>query len=151
MRGKRHHSWSDLQPCQRMYLRHGGHSASATFDYMETPFWVRAEKDQMDRNQEEEVLLDENKEAEKHEFYMTGALAVSPDNEMLAWAEDTAGGEMFTLHIKNIASGQRLLDTPIEVTSNALAPQSQSVLTAFGLLEYSPERSAGCVHEWLQC
>ena len=71
----------------------------------------------MDTSQEEQVLLDENKEAEKHEFYMTGALAVSHDNEMLAWAEDTSGDEMFTLHIKNMASGKSLLDTPIEVQS----------------------------------
>ena len=69
----------------------------------------------MDASQEEQVLLDENREAEKHAFYMTGALAVSHDSEMLAWAEDTTGDEMFTLHIKNIASGERLLHTPIEV------------------------------------
>ena len=85
-----------------------------------------AEKDQMDRSEEEEVLLDENRKAEKHEFYMTGALAVSPDNEMLAWAEDTTGDEMFTLHIKNIASGQSLLDTPIEVSSRKHASQCHS-------------------------
>ncbi|CAL5221645.1 g3872 [Coccomyxa viridis] len=78
------------------------------------------EKDQMDTSQEEQVLLDENKEAEKHEFYMTGALAVSHDNEMLAWAEDTSGDEMFTLHIKNMASGKSLLDTPIEGASGAV-------------------------------
>ncbi len=78
----------------------------------------------MDTSQEEQVLLDENKEAEKHEFYMTGALAVSHDNEMLAWAEDTSGDEMFTLHIKNMASGKSLLDTPIEVGSTPHSPTS---------------------------
>ena len=74
----------------------------------------------MDESQEEQVLLDENKEAEKHEFYMTGQLAVSPNNEMLAWAEDTTGNEMFTLHIKDIASGGNLLDKPIEVTNHKM-------------------------------
>ena len=69
----------------------------------------------MDESQEEQVLLDVNREAEKHEFYMTGALAVSPDSEMLAWAEDTSGDEMFTLHIKDIASGRSLLEKPIQV------------------------------------
>ena len=69
----------------------------------------------MDESQEEQVLLDENRESEKHSFYMTGALAVSPNNEMLAWAEDTSGDEMFTLHIKDIASGRSLLDKPIQV------------------------------------
>ena len=57
------------------------------------------------------------REATKHEFYMTGALAVSPNNEMLAWAEDTSGDEMFTLHIKDIASGRSLLDKPIQVSA----------------------------------
>ena len=63
----------------------------------------------MDESQAEQVLLDENRESEKHSFYMTGALAVSPDTEMLAWAEDTSGDEMFTLHIKDMASGRSLL------------------------------------------
>ena len=74
----------------------------------------------MDESQEEQVLLDENKEAEKHEFYMTGQLAVSPDNVMLAWAEDTTGDEMYTLHIKDIASGRSLLDKPIEVPDHKM-------------------------------
>jgi len=77
----------------------------------------------MDEGQEEQVLLDENKESEKHEFYMTGALSVSPDTEMLAWAEDTTGNEMFTLHIKNVSTGQSLLDKPIQVRNLSSWPE----------------------------
>lgn len=81
-------------------------------------------------SQEEQVLLDENKEAEKHEFYMTGALAVSHDNEMLAWAEDTTGDEKFTLQIKNITSGESLLDTPIEVRSDPTLPEVHGAMSS---------------------
>ena len=71
----------------------------------------------MDESEEEQVLLDENREAERHDFYMTGALAVSHDSKMLAWAEDTSGDEMFTLHIKDIACGRSLLEKPIQVAA----------------------------------
>ncbi len=51
-----------------------------------------AEKDVMDDSLPEEVLLDENAEAEKHSFYMVGGFEVSPNQQLLAWAEDTVGG-----------------------------------------------------------
>jgi len=69
----------------------------------------------MDESCPEEVLLDENAESAKHSFYMTGDLEVSPDQTMLAWGEDTVGGEKFTLHVKDIATGKQLLQKPIEV------------------------------------
>lgn len=68
----------------------------------------------MDESLPEEVLLDENSEAEQHSFYMVGGAEVSPDQALLAWAEDTVGGEKYTLHVKDIASGQRLLSRPIQ-------------------------------------
>jgi protease II len=54
---------------------------------------VRAETDIMDESLPEEILLDENAEAEKHSFYMVGSFEVSPDQQLLAWAEDIVGGE----------------------------------------------------------
>jgi len=50
----------------------------------------------------EEVLLDENarKEEGRFEFYMLSAVDESPDQKLLAWAEDTVGGEKYTLHVK---------------------------------------------------
>ena len=60
-----------------------------------TDFWhvSRAEHDQVDESEAEEVLLDENAEAAKHYFYILGALDTSPTPKMLAYEEDTTGGE----------------------------------------------------------
>lgn len=45
---------------------------------------------------------DENarKEENKWEFYMVGTVQESPDQRLLAWSEDTVGGEKYTLHVK---------------------------------------------------
>ncbi|KAI8471644.1 MAG: prolyl oligopeptidase [Monoraphidium minutum] len=66
----------------------------------------------------EEVLLDENKRKEegKHEFYMVSAVDESPDQRLLAWCEDVVGGEKYNLHVKDIATGERLTG-PIPNTS----------------------------------
>ena len=40
---------------------------------------------------------------------------VSPDHKLLAYAEDTVGGERYTLHVKDLATGAQLLSTPITV------------------------------------
>lgn len=40
---------------------------------------------------------------------------MSPDNKLLAWNEDTVGGEKFDLHVKDIATGRELME-PIRDT-----------------------------------
>ena len=69
----------------------------------------------MDESVPEEILLDENREAQAHTFYSVGAAEVSPDQALLAWGEDTVGGEKYALHVKDLASGRRLLAEPIQV------------------------------------
>ena len=39
----------------------------------------------------EEVVLDENAEAEGHDFYMAAGSTVSPDGRLLAWGADVTG------------------------------------------------------------
>ncbi|CAL8468613.1 g8153 [Coccomyxa elongata] len=80
-----------------------------------------SETDVMDESLPEEILLDENAEAEKHSFYMVGGFEVSPNQQLLAWAEDTVGGEKYTLHVKELATGKRLLKTPIPDTAGNVA------------------------------
>lgn len=79
-----------------------------------------SETDEMDVGIEEEVLLDENAEAEKHSFYMVRGFAVSPDHARLAYTVDTVGGEKFTLHVIEIASQKELLKKPIEDTAGSV-------------------------------
>ena len=66
----------------------------------------------------ETVLLDENVEAEGHEFFELGAFEVSMDHRIVAWSMDTAGDEHYTLRFRDLTTGTDLDDT-IEDTSNA--------------------------------
>jgi oligopeptidase B len=64
------------------------------------------------------VLLDENVEAEGHEYFDLGAFDVSMDHRMLAWSMDIAGDEHYTLRIRDLTIGADL-DDRIDDTSNA--------------------------------
>ena len=58
----------------------------------------------------EQVVLDENVEAEGHEFFSLGASDVSPDGTRLAFAVDVTGDERYDLHVRDLASGDELDD-----------------------------------------
>jgi oligopeptidase B len=51
------------------------------------------------------VLLDENLEAEDHDFFSVDAFDVSPDHQLLAWSADIEGGEKYTLRIRDLGTG----------------------------------------------
>ena len=59
---------------------------------------------------EEQVLLDQNAEAEGHEFFAVGVFDVSPDHSLLAYATDTTGGEKYTLRFRDLSNGADLDD-----------------------------------------
>jgi oligopeptidase B len=58
----------------------------------------------------DELILDEVALAEGKEYFRLGALSVSNDGRMLAWAVDDNGSERFTARIKVIATGEVLPD-----------------------------------------
>ena len=58
----------------------------------------------------EEILLDGNELAEGHEFFALGTFDVSPDGRWLAYSTDFAGDERFTLHVKDLSTGEVLAD-----------------------------------------
>ncbi len=64
----------------------------------------------------EEVLLDENKLAKGHEFFMLGGLSVSPDNKILAYGVDTVSRRKYTIYFKNLETGE-LFDDVIPLTT----------------------------------
>ncbi|HLO14587.1 MAG TPA: S9 family peptidase, partial [Anaerolineales bacterium] len=66
------------------------------------PIYCR-KKDSLD--QPEEVLLDQNELAEGKSFCSVGALTVSPDGKKLAYSLDVEGGEVYTVYIKDLATG----------------------------------------------
>jgi oligopeptidase B len=57
-----------------------------------------------------ETILDLPKLAVGSAYYAIGAFAVSPDNQWLAWTEDSVGRRMHTLRIKNLKTGETLPD-----------------------------------------
>ncbi len=59
---------------------------------------------------DEQVLIDGNAEAEGHAFFSLGALAVSPDDHLLAYSVDLQGDERFTLRFKDLRTGELLDD-----------------------------------------
>lgn len=58
----------------------------------------------------EQVLLDENVEAEGHDYFATGVFDVSPDHALLAFAVDRDGGERYDLRFRDLATGADLPD-----------------------------------------
>ena len=69
-------------------------------------YWRRADAP----DTEETVLLDVNRLAEGHDYFSVGNFAVSPDNRLLAWAEDTTGRRQYTIRFRNLATGEVLDD-----------------------------------------
>jgi oligopeptidase B len=59
---------------------------------------------------DEEVLLDENELAEGHGYFRLGDAEVSPDHALLAYSVDFDGGELHTLHVRDLVTGAELPD-----------------------------------------
>lgn len=58
----------------------------------------------------EEILLDVNVLAEGHNYYAATGLSVSPDNRLLAFAEDTVSRRVYTYRFLNLQTGDFLDD-----------------------------------------
>jgi oligopeptidase B len=75
------------------------------------------------------VLLDENVLARGHDFYEIGEFEVSPDNRLVAYAEDTVGRRQYTIRFKDLLTGQTLPDAiPNVEASVAWAADNRTVL-----------------------
>ncbi len=68
----------------------------------------------------EQVLLDDNVEAAGTEFYALGSLDVSPDGRLLLLAVDTVGDERYTVHVRDLETGEQLPDTIEQTAAGAL-------------------------------
>lgn len=68
---------------------------------------------------EEEIFFDENKEAEGHEYFSLGALSVSSNGKILAYAVDTSGAEKYTLRFRDLTTGEDYPDA-IENTATSV-------------------------------
>ncbi|MDG2387604.1 MAG: S9 family peptidase [Flavobacteriaceae bacterium] len=68
----------------------------------------------------EEILFDCNQMAEGHDYFRLVGINVSPDNTKVVYGVDTESRRKYTLHVKDLLSGQ-ILDTNILNTSGASA------------------------------
>ncbi len=55
---------------------------------------------------EEEILLDVNALAEGHDYYDVSSWSVNPSQDVLAFAADTTGRRICTIHFKDLATGE---------------------------------------------
>ena len=68
----------------------------------------------------EEILLDGNKEAEGKPYWQLGAVAHSPDHRLLAYAVDKKGSELFTIKIRDLATGKDLREALPDTRSSII-------------------------------
>ena len=68
----------------------------------------------------EQVLLDVNKLAEGKDYFQVGTYEVSPDNKLLAYAEDLNGRRQYTVRVLNLETGETLSDVIAGVSPNVV-------------------------------
>jgi oligopeptidase B len=68
--------------------------------------WTPPELDENTPIPGEQILLDENIEAQGHDFFALGAISVSIDGNILAYSVDVKGDERYTLRFKDLRTGE---------------------------------------------
>jgi len=75
----------------------------------------------------EEILLDLNKLAQGHSFLSLGAFSVSDDGNLLAYSTDVTGYRQFTLHFKDLRTGEVLKENIERVGSVVWATDNKTL------------------------
>jgi oligopeptidase B len=65
-----------------------------------------------------EVLLDADALAKGRSFFQLGARRHSPDHRLLAWSADEAGSELYTMHLRDLATGTDLADVIVDTVGS---------------------------------
>lgn len=79
------------------------------------PIYTRR-KDHIDA--EEKILFDVNQMAEGFDYYKLSGISISPDNKLAAFGVDNVSRREYTIHVKNIETGE-ILDQKIEKTTGS--------------------------------
>ncbi len=69
---------------------------------------------------EEEIMLNVNEMAKGYDFYNVAGRSVSPNNEMIAFGEDTLSRRIYTIKFKNLKTGEMLEDKIPNTTGRAI-------------------------------
>ncbi|WP_299758617.1 S9 family peptidase [uncultured Pontibacter sp.] len=69
---------------------------------------------------QEQVMLNANQRAENQSYYNASGLSVSPNNQLLAFGEDTVSRRKYTIRFKNLQTGEMLADAIPNTTGGAV-------------------------------
>jgi len=69
---------------------------------------------------DEEIMLNVNELAKDYKFYAISGRSVSPDNEILAYGEDTLSRRIYTIKFKNLKTGDLLEDVILNTTGSVV-------------------------------
>ena len=75
----------------------------------------------------EQVMLDVNRLAEGQAFMAVGAMAISPDGNRLAYSTDNTGFRQYTLHVRDLRTGEDLSDSAERVGSVVWAADGRTL------------------------
>ena len=90
------------------------------------------------------MLLDENVEAEGHDFFSLGAASVSLDGNVLAYSVDVIGDERYTLRFKDLQTGELYDDEIVGIGAGATwAADNRTVYYVTSTRHGVPTRSGG--------
>ena len=67
----------------------------------------------------EELLFDCNKMAEGESYFKLAGISISPDNSLVSYGIDTTGRRNYTIHIKNIKTGEVAKDRVLNTTGSS--------------------------------
>jgi oligopeptidase B len=106
------------------YRRHGYWYYVREVEGLQYPIYCRR-KGTMEAP--EEVILDMNQLAHGHAYTSVGMIDVSPDASKLAYTVDFIGYRQYTLHVKDLTTGEILRETAVRVTSTAWAGDNRTL------------------------
>jgi len=98
------------------YKYHGYHYITRYEEGKEYPIYSR-KKESLEA--EEEIMLDVNEMAKDFDYFNVAGRAVSPNNQILAYGEDTLSRRIYTLKFKNLETGELLSDQIPNCTGGA--------------------------------
>ncbi|GAA1206808.1 S9 family peptidase [Rhodoglobus aureus] len=86
----------------------------------------------------EQILLDDNVEAEGHDFYSLGSFSLSDDGTLLLYGVDVEGDERYTLRVRQLG------DSPASTTGTAAAEAAtDETVTRFSSADDLPDEIPG--------
>jgi oligopeptidase B len=106
------------------YRKGGWWYSTRTVEGLQYPIHCRRSVPEAD----EVVFLDVNKLAEGQAFMAVGGIAISPDDWLMAYSTDNTGFRQYTLHVRDLRTGEDLPDTAERVGSFVWAADGKTLL-----------------------